>query len=133
MTDRTDHVLAAIDGALDDRSVSGDAMRWTPDAATVGAGRDGHYREEEDDWAEIPRAWSELVAQAGEELVRAFGQMAEAVQRIAVAWPRPVRTREQVDPTEADLARARALELRRTRHTGPARDLTRQKRPRMLP
>lgn len=29
--DRTDAVLAAIDGALDDWSVSGDAMRWTPE------------------------------------------------------------------------------------------------------
>jgi hypothetical protein len=30
MTDRTQHVIDAIDGALDDGSVSGDAMRWTP-------------------------------------------------------------------------------------------------------
>lgn len=32
-----DHVLAAIDGALDDWSVSGDAMRWSPDPATADA------------------------------------------------------------------------------------------------
>lgn len=31
MTDRTGHVLAAIDGALEDWSVSCDAMRWQPD------------------------------------------------------------------------------------------------------
>lgn len=29
--DRTDAVLDAIDGALEDYTVSGDAMRWTPD------------------------------------------------------------------------------------------------------
>jgi len=31
MADRTDHVLDLIDSALDDWSVSGDAMRWAPD------------------------------------------------------------------------------------------------------
>lgn len=30
MSDRMDDVLAAIDGALDDWTVSGDAMRWQP-------------------------------------------------------------------------------------------------------
>lgn len=32
MTDRTQHVLEMIDGALGDWDVSGDAMRWAPDA-----------------------------------------------------------------------------------------------------
>jgi hypothetical protein len=31
MTDRTQHVIDAIDGALGDWSVSSDAMRWTPE------------------------------------------------------------------------------------------------------
>lgn len=31
MYDRTDHVLAAIDGALDWAPGDGDAMRWTPE------------------------------------------------------------------------------------------------------
>jgi hypothetical protein len=31
MQDRTDHVLAAIDGALDWHPDDGDAMRWTPE------------------------------------------------------------------------------------------------------
>lgn len=30
MSDRQNDVLAAIDGALDDWTVSGDAMRWSP-------------------------------------------------------------------------------------------------------
>jgi hypothetical protein len=33
--DRTQHVLDAIDGALEDWSVSGDAMRWTPEPQEV--------------------------------------------------------------------------------------------------
>lgn len=31
----TEHVLATIDEALEDWTVSGDAMRWTPDSAAV--------------------------------------------------------------------------------------------------
>lgn len=33
--DRTQHVLDAIDGALEDWTVSGDAMRWTPEPPAV--------------------------------------------------------------------------------------------------
>lgn len=35
MTDRAQHVLDAIDGALEDWSVSGDAMRWTPEPVGI--------------------------------------------------------------------------------------------------
>lgn len=38
MTDPTQHVIDTIDGALNDRSVSGDAMRCTPDPAEPVAG-----------------------------------------------------------------------------------------------
>lgn len=37
--DRTDSVIEAIDGALEDWSVSSDAMRWTPDPPSAGQGR----------------------------------------------------------------------------------------------
>lgn len=54
-----DHVLAAIDGALQDWDVSDDAMRWSPDPEAVGDGY-ASYGEDED-WTPVsyvPRCWN---------------------------------------------------------------------------
>lgn len=203
--DRVDHVIAAIDGALSDWSVSGDAMRWQPPAesaeptpmivdevfiapaGTPPPAAPVAYFEWSADTTVCPacRATHSRTRDFGREVLALFpsGRRAGALRRIrelderrrrwefdrervrtAVqsmgdsAWQADVLVdqMEAVGVTAAQLAdavealtvdnpspdllladdlgpvdpRARALQLRRTRNTGPSRDVVRQHRPR---
>lgn len=153
-------VLDAIDRALDDRSVSDDAMRWTPDRRGEAARRRIEAREQIRRNVSItvpPLLAPEEVARAVERLARtaeqftelrealrpAFetfartveefgGSLAKAVEAIRPALfdnsriPPPPRTLRDTDP------RAYALELRRTRNTGPDRQVQHRPPPRRV-
>jgi hypothetical protein len=120
--DHTQHVLDTIDGALADWSTSGDAMRWTPDEpreakparpVLVPAPDPEAVRRLWEQLRDAIRpfvAWAEQAAHELEEKLRAVGHL-----------PEPLPT----DPRE------RALWLAQHRNTGPDRDLTRQRRPRL--
>jgi hypothetical protein len=133
-SDRTQHVIDAIDGALDDWSVSDDAMRWTPEpaprpvdprgavAARLVADPDAARRFFEQ-LGEAMRPLIEWADHAAAELGVHLDQLTKILQKVGALPDQP--------PT--DDPRARALWLRQQRNTGPSRDLTRQRRPRRLP
>lgn len=169
MDDRTQHVIDAIDGALDDWSVSGDAMRWTPEqpgpaaplhlpASRIFFAPAGTPPPTDPtsahEWVEVEpgqpgfrggrrpvtlglHPWQAAVL--AQTYGSAFREAAEAVSRAMNALPddvdhllaaieglRPLAP----EPAEREDPRARALRLRRHRNTGPASDVTRQRRPR---
>lgn len=155
--DRTQHVIDAIDGALDDWAVGPDAMRWTPEPADVSV-QDSRPADiitrllERSIWFEPARLTTEehldvlaeigrrmaAVASATMGLARSFTVFAEAFDgaRVQLADVEVIPTvgfDEAAVCAADDSPRARALRLRRERNTGPSRDLTRQRRPRRLP
>lgn len=133
MPDHTQHVLDAIDHALDDRTVSGDAMRWTPaPRPTRPTSRRSlppiippdAPRLDPEAVAVAWRALTETAGAAVDALSYAFTKMCWA---LADALPKIEATRDALrdagvlpeePPTEP---RARALWLARNRNTGPAR------------
>lgn len=156
--DRTRHVLDAIDGALEDWSVSADAMRWSPEPEVEPRPSGPSWRptlvppEIAVDWS--PRqngraswhnpaapihhvawpaaieAWDEALRRAMETVGQPFAQerIAEFAATLADLQPPPT-----TDDAEPEAARARALRMRQQRGTGPAREPAgRQKRPRQL-
>lgn len=148
---RTSEVLDAIDGALDDLSVSDDAMRWNPDREAVRRRIVAREQIRRNVSIVVPPLLSpeqvartvEQVASLGEALRPAFetfaklveevgGSLAQAVEALRPALlddsriP-PPRTLRDTDP------RAYALELRRTRGTGPDRQVQHRPPPRRLP
>lgn len=149
MDDRTQHVIDAIDGALDDWSVGPDAMRWTPEPAAVDEqpraifSVTGGLRfppADTDPWA--VDEWTDVSGLLAESFGVAFREAAESMARVmtpssteverlmaTLADLRPLAL-EEPDPEDA---RARALRLRRERNTGPRRaSAGQQKRPRRL-
>jgi|SRR5882757_740214 len=113
-----DELLAQIDHALDD-GISHDAMRWTPappEAKTRGLGQG----------IQIPwrpayttveinvdiSAWTAAMDRAAAACRAAMQRLSELLKQAAES-ARPA-VADKTDP------RARALELRRTRNTGPA-------------
>lgn len=80
MTERTQHVLDAIDGALDDWTVGPDAMRWTaepeppPITVTITADTSGFER---------------ALQQLRESLAVSAAQAAEGLRRMAAALRLP--------------------------------------------
>lgn len=96
-----DDVIELIDGASGDWGTSPDAMRWTPDPASQhGFDLDALHRAV----ATFVDALTDAYRRVGEELMK----MAPAFERAGLL-PKPAPK----DPMQ------RALEARRTRHTGP--------------
>lgn len=91
MSDRTEHVIDAIDGALEDYSVSGDAMRWTP--------------EKSPDAVEEPPVWEAL------RVARDNGRLV-GDERATPSWMRGLRVIEDpaVPPDEVILSVDRTME-----------------------
>jgi hypothetical protein len=126
----TQHVLAAIDGALSDWTVSGDTMRWTPGPPTPVVSV-----------APSPFVPDPHLAMLGERFVRAFQQAAEAIgrafqasdgaiERLSRALADLDEDNDPHDEASAEDPRSRALRLLQHRGTGPDRDVVRQRRPR---
>lgn len=126
MSDRQNDVLAAIDGALDDWTVSGDAMRWQPpgverqtilDAAGV----------ELADWQRNFLASFEAVGHAalqvghrsGERFAEASRSAAHQIAETAGIPPWVLGFGEPPEPPTPEEFRRRALEHRQNRGTGP--------------
>lgn len=107
MSRDTDDVLALIDGALEDWSTSGDAMRWTPEAPVV------------------PRLRFEppVLTEADLARVRAgFRAFADSLSALAPTIRRLTEKFREggLIPDEPDDPRERALAARRNRNTGPS-------------
>lgn len=129
---RTDHVLAAIDGALKDWSVGPDAMRWAPEPPARGKPTSLvlHPRV-----PEHPGAWHVLADRHGQVLLvdwavlerslrGVFTAMAEAAQQACEVFRRLGESLAEaghhpVQPPSSP--QRRALWLRQHRNTGPAR------------
>jgi hypothetical protein len=90
---RTDHILGRIDNTLDDWGVSGDAMRWAPDAAgesaepppltvviTVDTTRAVEAFDRIRDMRESMRSWAEAARPQLKEVGRSLAKMGEAAQ-----------------------------------------------------
>lgn len=128
--DRTQHVIDAIDGALEDRTVSGDAMRWNPEPqpAPVDPRQAVVARLMAD--PEAARRLGEQLAQAMRPLIEwadlAAGELGRRLEEVGAQLR---RARLVPEPLPAD-PKERALRLRQQRHTGPDRDVVRQRRPR---
>lgn len=149
MNDRTQHLIDAIDGALDDWSVGPDAMRWTPEPAAVDeqpraifsvtgglrfapAGTDPWAVDEWTDVSGTTVAGSRLAAPwwQGAVLAESFGvairEAAESMARAMAMLPAEAERMlvtlaelQAMDAPEPEDPRARALRLRRERNTGP--------------
>lgn len=91
---RTDDILGQIGAALDDWDVSGDAMRWAPDAAgeppepppltvaiTVDTVRIGEAFDRLHDVREGLARWAEAARPQLAEVGRSLAKMGEAAQR----------------------------------------------------
>lgn len=119
---RTEEVLASIDHALGDWSVSGDAMRWTPARRIP---------------IITPEQAARLFTEMGEAMtpvIRGFVEIVEQAARDLAGLRIHFREAGLLsdDPPSED-PRARALWLRRNRSTGPVvPTAARQKRPRRL-
>lgn len=91
MSDRQNHVLAAIDGALDDWTVSGDAMRWQPP----------EQRGPEEDPGPVPDSLIADLARLS-EATRAMGRaIAEPFMGIARAVNAALELERRMDTLEA--------------------------------
>lgn len=131
MSRDTGHVLDAIDGALLDYTVSGDAMRWTPQPPALGdriiapASATGEQLEA------FARSAS-AVAESLRPMIDAFTQACLRVGEQLAAWQAVLDRRAPAAPPAED-PRARALRAVQHRNTGPERaPAGRQKRPRRL-
>lgn len=148
MPDRTDAVLDAIDGALEDRTVSGDAMRWSPEPPTcthvwvTWAGSTQVWcRYCRDTWERaLPPSRPVVLPAPVQPQVQLTPEQAEALVRAAAAAGRLVArvldeffrrlsglsttTRDEyaLVPSQQVDVRRRALEARRNRGTGPGPD-----------
>lgn len=149
--DRTQHVLDAIDGALDDWSVSGDAMRWSPEPkprpqATL-VMPTGLRVIPAPDWRPPPlpdvealgsaffRYLASSYADALNRMVipmREFGQAVRAASDTLAPVLERIREEPEPDlPPDRTDVRAHALWRAQHRHTGPQRPTAGQsKRPR---
>lgn len=143
--DETDHVVAAIDGALSDYTLSPDAMRWSPDPPAaprliLGAVGDVNQRvivgfdpsrlgsdhvfagytfvPTRIDPAALART-GRAVARMRDSFERAAVEIGRSLAPLTAAMRRLDWTTFQPDDTDA---RTRALQARQSRNTGPARD-----------
>lgn len=145
-------VLDAIDAALDDPSVSDDAMRWTPDREAARRRIVAREQIRRNVSITVPplltpeqiAAAAEQVAALREALRPAFETFARQIEAVggslakAVEAIRPALLDDsRIPPTPRSLRdtdpRAYALELRRTRGTGPDRQVQHRPPPRRLP
>lgn len=127
MSDRTDHVLAAIDGALADDELR-DGMRWSPEPAEV---TDAYPMPYDGTFVPIPpqhyedeglpvAAFGQAFERIAEALRPLFDAIATAGQQFVDALPGLLRPRAPPrTPTSPEEIRARALEIRRAGHGGP--------------
>ncbi len=154
MSDRTQHVIDAIDGALDDWDVSGDAMRWRPEPEPEPTRLTWQPTlvppEITIDWrpASPPRnhvhthvsfhATAGAAVAHGEALRRAAEMMSMHFPREAARWAIAALAEADTGPppqddSETETPRTCALRLRRERGTGPDRQVQHQRRPRRHP
>lgn len=119
-TSRTDHVLDAIDGALHDYHLSGDAMRWTPDPAPPRPTRIELTPEQAE---RIASVMAGVITESVRRVVDAMRPIAQAViaagTRLNELGQR-LQALQVVDAPAPLDPRERALHARRTRNTGPA-------------
>lgn len=144
MSDRTETVLAAIDetlaGADEDLYVSGDAMRWSPPKEQqqraelpqvewaairqavlrrVQEGMDGPvYDHLPPDTTGFEQAYRESFAGQVQALNE---QINEAMRAAATRMQREALDFSEPEPPSGEEFRARALDARRNRNTGPSR------------
>jgi hypothetical protein len=88
-SDRTDHVLAAIDGALLDWSVSGDAMRWAPEPEQVDTVGPCYAEDLSPGQVAAARVDRLLATRRGgtpREMVVVFEPDTEVLDRMVAAW-----------------------------------------------
>lgn len=102
--DVTDDVLQMIDRAIEDCTVSGDAMRWTPTIAPPAEQREAVLAMFREFGARMDAVVDGFVAWAGEAVIEI-----EANHPYLITTTPP----EPIDPMQ------RALEARRNRNTGP--------------
>lgn len=144
MMDRTQHVIDAIDGALDDWTVGPDAMRWSPQPTGIPLIRASRPRQNgRGIWRPPARdpelsLWIDVdvsrMQAAIQEMTEAFARAFSSVRvaRFAAAIEQLPDVDEPSVTETTEHPPARALRLLRERNTGPSRDLTRQRRPRRL-
>lgn len=113
-TDPTWRVIDAIDGALDDYTVSGDAMRWTPDPpqpATSGTDPRAELPDRNGsafaraELRDLPPEWAEAMVELHERMQLIAQQIGAATQgmRWAPTPPEPIRMpRAELRPVRED-------------------------------
>jgi hypothetical protein len=111
VADRTDAVLAMIDGAVEDYTTSADAMRWSPDrtAATLRVRLVYDFAQ-----AEAVRAYESLPASLTAPLTKRFGVL-------GMSWSEQAHERRLA----TQLRRRDRRAARRARRRDPARPLHR--------
>jgi hypothetical protein len=141
VADRTEHVLAAIDGALMDCEVSFDAMRWTPEPEAAWhkdpGGPPGYASEEEMpagrvllrvDLGEFEGTMEQIAHEVSEALGAAWARLEPFLRNLG----RAVRAAGALPPPPPPLPdpREQALAHRRSLGAGPDRQVQHRPRPR---